>query len=113
MIHNISSKTCGNVYSILTELNLFDRLPQDKQSYIIKNKENYELKFNKNVPLQFQINDKETIVVLSYLFLKYINDNENVKKYLVEKYKKNEIIYQAKLRKKYNPDDIFKNLKKN
>lgn len=108
MIHNISSKTCGNVYSILTKLNLFNKLPQDKQSYIIKHKENYEFEFDINVPLQFQINDKETIVVLSYLFFKYINNNEDVKRYLVEKYKRNEIIYQAELRKKYNPDDIFK-----
>lgn len=112
MINSISSRTCGNVYSILTELNLFNKIPIDKQNYIIKNKANYKCIFNKNIPLQSQVNDKETMVVLSYLFLKYINDNADKKKYLINKYKRNEIIYQKELREKYSPDDIFKNVKK-
>ena len=112
MINSISSRTCGNVYSILTELNLFNKIPIDKQNYIIKNKANYKCIFNKNIPLQSQVNDKETMVVLSYLFLKYINDNGDKKKYLINKYKRNEITYQKELREKYNPDDIFKNIKK-
>lgn len=113
MINSISSKTCGNVYSILNELNVFDQIPEDKQNYIIKHKDNHELKFNKNIPLQFQINDKETMVVLSYLFLKYINKNADTKKYLLDKYNKNEISYQGILREKYNPDKIFENGKYN
>lgn len=109
MINNVSSIACTNIYCILNELNIFNKLPEDKQKYIVKHKENYIVRFNKNVPIQFQINDKETMVVLSYLFLKYINDSADTKKYLLGKYKKNEIEYQQELRKKYNPDNIFKN----
>lgn len=112
MMNNISSRTCGNVYSILTEMKLFNKIPEDKQNYIINHKGKYRCKFNKNIPLQFQIDDKETMVVLSYLFLKYINDNADTKRYLINKYKSNEIIYQKELREKYNPDNIFKNVKK-
>ena len=38
MMNNISSRTCGNVYSILTEMNLFNKIPEDKQNYIINHK---------------------------------------------------------------------------
>ena len=112
MIDNISSRTFGNVYSILTELNLLNKIPIDKQNYIINNKANYKCIFNKNIPLQSQVSDKETMVVLSYLFLNNINDKTDTKKYLINKYTRNEIIYQEELREKYNPDDIFKKAKK-
>ena len=112
MINSISSRTCGNVYSILTELSLFEKIPTNIQNFIVKNKADYKFTFNKNIPLQSQVNDKETMVVLSYLFLKYINDNADTEKYLVNKYRRNESIYQKELREKYNPDDIFKNIKK-
>jgi len=112
MLNSISNITCGNIYSILTELNMFDKIPEDKRVYIIKHKGNYELKFNKKVPLQFQIEDKETMVVLSYLFFKYINKDVNTKKFVLDKYTKNEILYQEKIKEKYNSDNIFKNAKK-
>ena len=112
MINSISSRTCGNVYSILTEMKLFDKIPEDKQNYIINHKGKYKCIFDKNVPLQFQIDDKETMVVLSYIFFKYINHNGDTKKYLINRYKSNEIAHQKELREKYNPDDIFKNAKK-
>lgn len=109
MLNNVNSIVWTNIYSILNELNMFNKLPEDKQKYIIKNKENYNVKFNKNIPIQFQINDKETMVILSYLFIKYINDSDYTKKYLLDKYQKNEIEYQKELRKKYNTDNIFRN----
>ncbi len=112
MLNNVNSIVWTNIYSILNELNMFNKLPEDKQKYIIKNKENYNVKFNKNIPIQFQIKDKETMVILSYLFIKYINDNDYTKKYLLDKYQKNEIEYQKELRKKYNTDNIFRNKNK-
>ena len=112
MINSISSITCANVYSILNDLDMFDKLPKDKQNYIINHKENYKCKFDKNIPLQFQINDKETMIVLSYLFLKYINQNADTKKYLFDRYKQNEVVYQENLREKYNPDNLFMKIEK-
>ena len=110
MINKISSKTCSEIYYILTELKQFNKLPQEKQGYIVKNKDNnYKFKFNKNIPLQFQIKSKETRIVLSYLFLKYINKDEKLKKFALNNYKNNEQRYQEELQKKYNYDNLFKN----
>lgn len=112
MIGQISSRTCENIYIIFTGLDLFKKLPKDKQNFIESNKdEKYRFNFDKKKPIQFQIKDKETMVVLSYLFLKYINKNPETKKSLLDKYKSNEIKYQNKLREKYNPDNIFSNTK--
>ncbi len=110
MINKISSKTCSEIYYILTELKQFNKLPQEKQKYIVKNKDNnYKFKFNKNIPLQFQVKSKETRIVLSYLFLKYINKDEKLKKFALNNYKNNEQSYQEELQKKYNYDNLFKN----
>lgn len=114
MIGQISSRACENIYIIFTGLDLFKKLPKDKQDFIENNRdEKYRFNFDKKKPIQFQIKDKETMVVLSYLFLKYINKNSETKKALLDKYKSNEIKYQSKLREKYNPDNIFSNTKNN
>lgn len=114
MINKISSKTCSEIYYILTELKQFNKLPQEKQKYIVKNKDNnYKFKFNKNIPLQFQIKSKETRIVLSYIYLKYINKDEKLKEFALNNYKSNEQRYQEELHKKYNYDNLFKNRKMN
>ncbi len=114
MIGQISSRTCENIYIIFTGLDLFKKLPKDKQDFIENNRdEKYRFNFDKKKPVQFQIKDKETMVVLSYLFLKYINKNPETKKALLDTYKSNEIRYQKKLREKYNSDNIFLNTKNN
>lgn len=112
MMRNINSRTCENVYTILNELNLFHKLPKEKQKFIEMNKDKkYKCRFNKNIPVQFQIHDKETMVLLSYLYLKYINTDEKIKNRLLDRYKKNEIEYQEELSRKYNIEDIFKDSK--
>lgn len=111
-MRNINSRTCENVYTILNELNLFHKLPKEKQKLIEMNKDKkYKCRFNKNIPVQFQIHDKETMVVLSYLYLKYINTDEKIKNRLLDRYKKNEVEYQEELSRKYNIEDIFKDSK--
>ena len=70
---------------------------------------NYRLMFNKKIPVQFQISNKETMVVLSYLYLKYINKNPETKTFLLNKYKNNENEYQEKFKKKYNTNNLLKN----
>ena len=113
MINNISSLACGNVYSILSELNMLDKIPKKERLYLINHKENYELKFNRDEPLQFQVKDKETMVVLSYLYLKYINKDVDKKKYLLDRYKKNEILYQRNIRKKLNQNQLDTTIESN
>lgn len=112
MINKIDNITCLEIYVILTELQLFEKLPKEIQRYIINTKSNDHIfVFEKNMPIQFQTVNKNTMVVLSYLYLKYINENSEVKRKLLDKYKNNEIQYQEELRKKYNPEDLFKNKK--
>lgn len=112
MTNKIDNITCLEIYIILTELQLFERLPKEIQRYIINTKSNDHIfVFEKNMPIQFQTVNKNTMVVLSYLYLKYINENSEVKRKLLDKYKNNEIQYQEELRKKYNPEDLFKNKK--
>ena len=114
MINKISSKTCTEIYYILTELKQLNKLPQEKQKYIVKNKDNnYKFKFNKNIPLQFQVKSKETRIVLSYIYLKYINKDEKLKEFALNNYKSNEQHYQEELHKKYNYDNLFKNRQMN
>ena len=62
--------------------------------------------------MKYQIKSKETKIVLSYLFFKYINEDTKLKNYLSNVYYKNEQKYQESLRKKYNPDSIFNNAQK-
>lgn len=112
-INKISSNTCTDIYTILIDLDLFCELPPDKQNFILKNRaEDYRFKFNSHIPLKYQIKSKETKIVLSYLFFKYINEDTKLKNYLSNVYYKNEQKYQESLRKKYNPDSIFNNAQK-
>lgn len=112
MTNKIDNITCLEIYVILTELQLFEKLPKEIQRYIINTKSNDHIfVFEKNMPIQFQTVNKNTMVVLSYLYLKYINENSEVKRKLLDKYKNNEIQYQEELRKKYNPENLFKNKK--
>ena len=102
MTNKIDNITCLEIYVILTELQLFEKLPKEIQRYIINTKSNDHIfVFEKNMPIQFQTVNKNTMVVLSYLYLKYINENSEVKRKLLDKYKNNEIQYQEELRKKY------------
>lgn len=106
----IDSKSCKEIYVILNKLGLFYKLPIELREYISENQSlSYEYDFNIDLPLIYQINNEKTKEYISYLFLKYINDNDDEKRILLEKYEKNEKLQKEELIKKYNPDDIFKN----
>ena len=68
---------------------------------------NYVNHLNKHIPLENQQITEETSAVLALLMINYWCESEEEKKSLLEKYQKNEDTYQANLRKKYNPDNIF------
>lgn len=112
-IRTIDSKSCKEIYVILNKLGLFYKLPRELREYISENQSSsYEYDFNIDLPLIYQINNEKTKEYISYLFLKYINDNDDEKRILLEKYEKNEELQQEELVKKYNPDDIFKSRNK-
>ena len=68
--------------------------------------------YNKEIvadkPLQEQKLNKETLSILAVLNYNYWCNDENRKKELIKIYEENEKKHQEELRKKYNPDDIFK-----
>lgn len=99
------------IYVILNKLGFFDKLPSELKKYIEENKStSYEYDFDMNIPLIYQIDNKKTKAYLLYLFLKYINNSDDLKEILLKKYK--EKLCRVELRKKYNSYNIFKNKKK-
>lgn len=73
-----------------------------------KKDHNYNKEITADKPLQEQNLNKETLSILAVLNYRYWCKDENRKKELIKIYEENEKKYQAELREKYNPDDIFK-----
>lgn len=76
----IDQNALTEVYTILTELDLYSKIPNELQRFIFDNKNNnYKFDFNKQKPLFYQITNNTTSILLSYLYTQYIcNDNKNV-----------------------------------
>ena len=68
-----------------------------QQNFINNKANNYKFSFNQEIPLYEQIEDEDTKTLISYLYLKYINKNQEEKNILLEKYKQNEINYQKEI----------------
>lgn len=108
-IRTIDSKSCKEIYVILSKLGLFYKLPEELKEYIYQNQSlSYEYDFDNNLPLIYQINNNKTKAYISYLYLKYINDSSSEKAILLKKYEQNEIINQENLKEKYSYDKLFK-----
>lgn len=108
-IRTIDSKSCKEIYVILSKLGLFYKLPEELKEYIYQNQSlSYEYDFDTNLPLIYQINNDKTKAYISYLYIKYINDSSSEKAILLKKYEQNEIINQKNLKEKYSYDNLFK-----
>lgn len=75
-------------------------------------KEKKQKDYNKSIvlhkPLEEQGLSNETLSILAVLNYNYWCKDEEKRKQLIEKYAKNENLYQEELREKYNPNNIFK-----
>ena len=108
-LRTIDSKSCKEIYVILSKLGLFYKLPEELKEYIYQNQNlSYEYDFDTNLPLIYQINNDKTKAYISYLYIKYINDSSSEKAILLKKYEQNEIINQKNLKEKYSYDNLFK-----
>ena len=108
-LRTIDSKSCKEIYVILSKLGLFYKLPEELKEYIYQNQSlSYEYDFDTNLPLIYQINNDKTKAYISYLYIKYINDSSSEKAILLKKYEQNEIINQENLKEKYSYDNLFK-----
>lgn len=70
---------------------------------------NYEKHIDKTKPLEEQKISQKTAALIGMLTLQYWCESDEQKQELINIFKENERVYQEKLRKKYNPDNIFNN----
>ena len=86
-----------------------DEIPKKLRDFCREEKDtSYHKNINSNIPIEEQNLKEETLTIIALLNLQYWCKDENEKRRLQQIYANNENKYQAELREKYNPDDIFK-----
>lgn len=109
---NIKTKEIySEVYQVLNLLGneYIDKLPKSLFNMLEEKRNiNYEPKYTEYLPLNKQNIKKETLSIIALLHLNYWCENANEKNELNQMFKNNEDRYQDELRKKYDPDNIFK-----
>lgn len=87
-----------------------NEVPTKLREFFKKEKDNnYHKEINPNISIKEQNLKKETLALIALLNLQYWCKDEKEKERLKQVYANNENKYQEELRKKYNPDNIFKN----
>lgn len=65
-------------FIILNELSLYDRLPSEFKKIIVSNyDDNYKFSFDNDIPLFNQINNDITRNLITYIYINYINKDNN------------------------------------
>ncbi len=86
-----------------------NKIPYKIRELIKKEKNN---NYHPNIEFSEEILDnklqRKTIAILAWLNLNYWCDDEEEKEKLIAIYHENDIIKDRELRKKYNPDNLFK-----
>lgn len=110
---NIKTKEIySEVYQVLNLLGneYMDKLPTNLINMLKEKREiNYNPLYTDEIPLNEQNIKKETMSIIVFLYLNYWCEDANEMSEVKHILKKNEDKYQLELRKKYNPDNIFKN----
>lgn len=107
-----TKETYSEVYSILNMLgeNYITKIPSKLYQMIKEEKSNeYNPQYDFSIALEQQNIKKEALSMIALFHLNYWCNSQEEKQELKELFKENEIKYQAELREKYNPDNIFKN----
>lgn len=100
---------------VLAIINLMEEKYKNKipnsvlQIFKDEKKENYNPVINIEESFLNQNLQRETLVILAILNLNYWCENEQEKTDLLKEYAENDKIKEEKLRKMYNPDNMFKN----
>lgn len=100
------------VLTILNYMNIEykERIPNKLIEFFKKNSaKDYNFHIDLAIPLKEQNLKDKTLSLLAMLNLNYWCNNDEEKQELINIYSQNERKYQEELRKKYNPDNIFKN----
>lgn len=86
------------------------KIPNKFINFIENEKDkNYTPNINPKIPLEEQNLLQDTINILALLKLDYLCVDEIEKQELIDLLKQNEEDYQQMLRKKYNPNNLFRN----
>ncbi len=86
-----------------------DKIPNELLNFFKENADkDYKCQFDYNKPLKELQLKKETIALIDMICLNYWCENEKYKKMFSNILNANELEYQKKLRKTYNPDNLFK-----
>ena len=104
-------QTYSEVYEVLGILgkNYINKLPSSLYKKIIKEKsDQYRPEYISITTIENQNIKKEAIAMIALLHLKYWCNSNEEKIKLKKLFQNNEKKYQNELRKKYNPDDLFK-----
>lgn len=97
---------------VLMENKYIEKIPQ-KTREMFKNERSldYRPEIKVDIPLAEQNLQRKTFAILAMLNLNYWCEDENEKQKLLQVYAKNDKKKEEELRKKYNPDNIFKDKK--
>ena len=97
---------------VLMENKYIEKIPQ-KTREMFKNERSldYKPEIKVDIPLAEQNLQRKTFAILAMLNLNYWCEDENEKQKLLQVYAKNDKKKEEELRKKYNPDNIFKDKK--
>ena len=101
----------SEVYGILNMLgnNYIMKLPSSLYQMIEEEKSNeYNPKYDSEVALEEQNIRRESISMIALFHLNYWCSSNEEKENLKTIFKDNETKYQTELRRKYNPDNLFK-----
>ena len=107
-----TKETYSEVYSILDMLgnSYINRLPSSLYKMIKEEKlDEYKPQYNSTILLEQQNVRKEALSIIALFHLNYWCTSNDEKTKLKTLLNKNEEKYQAEIREKYNPDNIFKN----
>ena len=114
---NVKTKEMySEVYSILNMLgnDYISKLPRSLITMINEERlKTYEPKYELDISLDKQKLQRDTMAMIALFHLNYWCDLNEEKENLKELFKDNEKKYQAQIREKYNPDNIFKKKENN
>ena len=85
-----------------------DGIEPAKEFFENNKNQDYQVNIDSNIPLEEQNLLQETVDILAMLKLNYWCTNEKEKEGLLNLLNENEKKYQEELRKKYNPNNLFK-----
>ena len=115
MIGELTNKKHREAYvEVLEVLKYMDfkyveKIPVKLRKFFYDNaSKDYKFELDQTIPFEDQKLSENTINILAMLNYNYWCEDEEHKKYLLNKYNENEIKYQKMLMEKYSTDNLFK-----